>query len=99
MVCVKVKTTMQYRLLWGYANGGGSLWWFVGIAVGTTSALSYTTFIELWRHILLVLAAICCLTAPFVGVQITRAVMKHREKAKRKAKRRGPEYADYAYIL
>jgi hypothetical protein len=92
---------MQYRLLWGYANGGGSLWWFVGIAIGTTSALSYPTFIELWRHILLVLAALCCLGLPLVGVQITRAVMKHRERAQRraKAKLRGPEYADYAYIL
>lgn len=90
---------MQYRLLWGYANGGGSLWWFVGIAIGTTSALSYSAFVELWQHILLALGVLFCLSAPFLGVLATRAIQKHRERTKRKAKRRGPEYADYAYIL
>ncbi|MBC8139443.1 MAG: hypothetical protein H8F28_26495 [Fibrella sp.] len=92
-------TTMQYRLLWGYANGGGSLWWFVGIAVGTTSALGYPAFVELWRNILLVCAVLCCLAAPVVGVLVTRVIQNHLKRAKRKSKRRGPEYADYAYIL
>ncbi|MBC7805306.1 MAG: hypothetical protein H7145_04075 [Akkermansiaceae bacterium] len=90
---------MQYRLLWGYANGGGSLWWCVGIAVGTTSALGYPAFVELWRTILLILGAVLCLSAPFVAVLATRAIQKRLERAKRKAKPRGPEYADYAYIL
>ncbi len=92
---------MQYRLLWGYANGGGSLWWFVGIAVGTTTALGYPAFVELWRHILLALGALLCLSAPLLGVLATRAVQKQfRERTRRKARRqRGPEYADYAYIL
>lgn len=90
---------MQYRLLWGYANGGGSLWWFVGIAVGTTSALGYPAFVELWRQILLALGAVLCLSAPVLGVLATRALQKQHARAKRKTKRRGPEYADYAYIM
>jgi len=90
---------MQYRILWGYANGGGSLWWFVGVAIGTTFALGYPAFVELWRQIFLVLGVVLCLAAPVLGVLATRALQKYRARAKRKTKRRGPEYADYAYIL
>lgn len=92
---------MQYRLLWGYANGGGSVWWFVGLAVGGTFALGSSAFTEVWRHILLALACIACVGAPYVGLLLTRAARNHWEvlKRKRAAKLRGPSYADYAYIL
>ncbi len=89
---------MPYRLLFCATKGVLVGWWFLGLAFGSTFALNYPAFMELWRNILLLVAVPLCLATPFAGVYALRAVQGYSLR-KRKPKLRGAEYADYAYIL
>lgn len=89
---------MPYRLLFCATKGVLVGWWFLGLAIGCTFALSTPAFLELWRTVLLVLAVPVCLAAPLAGVYALRAAQSFFAK-KRKPKLRGAAYADYAYIL
>ena len=88
---------MPYRSLRWESKSILSGWWFVGLVFGVTSALTYKQFMGIWRTTGLALLAAVLVTAPFAGVCATRAVT--RLLRKRKPKRRGAVYADYAYIL
>ena len=90
---------MRYRLQWGYCNGDGSTWWMIGILIGGSLVLAGPLLVHLLRGILLLFAAVCILAAPVAGVFFTRYIQRRIEAKKKTPKRRGPTYADYAYIL
>ena len=90
-----------HRAQWGYCYGGGSIWWFLGIIAGGSLELTGPALIAIMHYAGPVLIALFCVAAPFLGVCITRCIMRHIAflEKQRQRKLRGPSYADYAYIL
>ena len=72
---------------------------YVGLACGATFALSLPTFLLVWQYVLCFLTVAGCVAAPYAGILLTRAAHKWLARKRQKTRRRGPEYADYAYIL